>query len=81
MKDCNNIFICRDRTLLPLALPTNKVSPGRLVGGEKKKKKASYNNAACDCHFQLQTPQLRRCGGKISIVIRQRVKSQSNKTG
>lgn len=38
MKDCNNIFICRDRTLLPLALPTNKVSPGRLVGGEKKKR-------------------------------------------
>lgn len=77
MKDCNNcsVFMCLDWTFLPSTLPTNKVWPGGGVG-----KNASNNNAACDCHFQLQTPQLRRCGGKMSIVIRQCVKSPSNKT-
>lgn len=67
--------MCHDRTFLPSTPQTDwVVSPRGL------EKTTSYNNAACDCHFQLRTPQLRRCGGKISIVIRQCVKSPSNTT-
>lgn len=39
----------------------------------------SNNNGVCDCHFQLPTSELRRCGGRISSVIRRWVKSPSNR--
>lgn len=75
MKGFNNLsdFMCHVTTSPPSTLQTNKLSQRRLG------KNTSYNNAACDCHFQLQASQLRRCGGKISIVIRQSVKSPGNK--
>lgn len=74
MKGINNLsdFMCHETTFPPSTLQTNKHRGGW-------EKNTSYNNAACDCHFQLQASQLRRCGGKISIVIRQCAKSPGNK--